>query len=576
MNRLRIAVLAVWLTGAASIAAPPLTLDPEVVAAEAARREVIAKLSRSTVAIFESTGTNGGSGVIISDDGLVVTNFHVTAPCGPQMLVGTSDGRLHQAVLLGLDPTGDIGLIQLQGEGPYPAAAIGDSDLVRVGDEAIVAGNPFLLAEDFTPTITVGVISGVHRYQFPSGTLLEYADCLQTDAAINPGNSGGPLFDGAGRLIGINGRGSFEKRGRVNVGVGYAVSINQVMRFVSHLRTGRLVDHASLGATIVTRRGPQAIVRAIETTSDAYRRGLRPGDEIVAIDGRDTPTANALLNAIGVLPAGWRTLVEYRRDGRLDRRTVRLGPLHSPGEIEEAIQGETPDESPDAADSAKTPELPADIYEAKPGYANYAATRRETRRLLDRCRADSGVPLRESVRYVNNDGDAVTLEVTADGAAWLSESGEFRCDATRDLAAQATPPEAPALLGGLWVWSRLVAGEEGLLDDAEALGRLPWRAGETAHDVLVATHRGLRVEVYLDAESGRPLGFEASRDAAEEAVRVEFTDAPTGFGALPSELRITAGDRPIADLQAAVSGPSPQKPLSDKPSSDKPSSEERQ
>src|SRR6185437_4261740 len=98
--------------------------------------------------------------------------------------------------------------------------------------------------------ITYGIISGVHRYQYPAGTLLEYADCLQTDAAINPGNSGGPLFDSAGRLIGINGRGSFEKRGRVNVGVGYAISINQIKNFLGYLKSGRIVDHATLGATV--------------------------------------------------------------------------------------------------------------------------------------------------------------------------------------------------------------------------------------------------------------------------------------------------------------------------------------
>ena len=88
----------------------------------------------------------------------------------------------------------------------------------------------------------------------PAGTLLEYTDCLQTDASINPGNSGGPLFDAEGRLIGINGRGSFEKRGRVNVGVGYAISINQIKNFLGYLHSGRIVDHATLGARVGRRR----------------------------------------------------------------------------------------------------------------------------------------------------------------------------------------------------------------------------------------------------------------------------------------------------------------------------------
>ena len=142
--------------------------------------------------------------------------------------------------------------------------------------------NPFLLATDFQPTVSWGLVSGVHRYQYPAGTLLEYADCIQTDAAINPGNSGGPLFNDRGELVGINGRGSFEKRGRVNVGVGYAISINQVKLFLSHLHSGRIVDHATLGATVAT--DDQGLVRVsnILESSDAYRQGLRFNDEVIA------------------------------------------------------------------------------------------------------------------------------------------------------------------------------------------------------------------------------------------------------------------------------------------------------
>lgn len=558
MNRRVQRLLAAALIVACAItsagdAQPPLKVDARVAASEARRVDVIRRLSASTVAIFESTATNGGSGVIISDDGLVVTNFHVTAPCGPKLFVGTNDGVVHEAVLLGLDPTGDIALIQMVGAGPFPAAMIGDSDTMGVGDTAIVAGNPFLLAEDFTPSVTVGIVSGVRRYQPPSGSLLEYADCLQTDAAINPGNSGGPLFDGEGRLIGINGRGSFEKRGRVNVGVGYAVSINQVMRFVSHLRAGRLVDHASLGATVVTRSGPMALVSAIERASDAYRRGLRPGDEVVAIDGRDTPTANAFLNAIGVLPAGWRARLEYRRDGQLFRSEARLGPLHAPGRLLEAISDEKPPASEAKEQAAEPVELDASVYEEREGYANYAAVRAETQRLLDLCRQDGqGAQPVERV-FKDNTGNPVTIRLTTDSAEWLSRKGEFRCDPTRDLATQSAPPAAPGLLGGLWVWNRLAAGEEGLLDRVEAFGRLPWNAGDTPQDVLIALHRGLRVEVYLDAESGVPLGFEASRDTAEDAVRVEFVaadDAAGGF-ALPPAMAISVGTRSFADLRAS-------------------------
>ncbi len=169
------------------------------------------------------------------------------------MKCGMADGRLYDAVLVGIDPTGDVALIKLLGRDDFPHAELGDSDQVRVGDWVFAMGNPFLLATDLQPTVTYGIISGVHRYQFPSGTILEYADCLQTDASINPGNSGGPLFDDHGRLIGINGRGSFEKRGRVAVGAGYAISINQIKNFLGDLHSGRVVDHATLGAVVALR-----------------------------------------------------------------------------------------------------------------------------------------------------------------------------------------------------------------------------------------------------------------------------------------------------------------------------------
>ena len=149
----------------------------------------------------------------------------------------------------------------------------GTATRCKSGDWAFAIGNPVLLATDFTPSVSYGIISGVHRYQYPAGTLLEYTDCLQTDASINPGNSGGPLFDSQGRLIGINGRGSFEKRGRVNVGVGYAISINQIKNFLGHLKAGRIVDHATLGARVATRPDGTVAVSDILEDSDAFRRG---------------------------------------------------------------------------------------------------------------------------------------------------------------------------------------------------------------------------------------------------------------------------------------------------------------
>ncbi|MDP6717739.1 MAG: trypsin-like peptidase domain-containing protein, partial [Pirellulaceae bacterium] len=210
---------------------------PEVVLqAQRQRTEAIARAVASAISVFSADGNGGGSGVVISADGYALSNFHVTSPVGEYMQCSMSDGRLYDAVIVGLDPTGDVALIKLFGRDDFPTAVMADSNEVRAGDWCFAVGNPFLLATDFQPTVTYGIVSGVHRYQFPAGTILEYADCIQTDASINPGNSGGPLFNAEGQLIGINGRGSFEKRGRVNVGLGYAISINQIKNFMGHLR----------------------------------------------------------------------------------------------------------------------------------------------------------------------------------------------------------------------------------------------------------------------------------------------------------------------------------------------------
>ncbi len=261
-------------------------LDKRILKMEEERIGVIKSVQPAVVAVL----TGGGSGVLISDDGYALTNFHVTeAAHGPFMKCGLPDGVLYDAVLVGLDKVGDVALIKLlpkKSGDKFPYAKLGDSDKVQAGDWSLAMGNPFLLANDFTPTVTYGLVSGVHRYQYPAGTLLEYTDCIQIDTSINPGNSGGPLFNMKGELIGINGRGSFEKRGRVNSGVGYAISINQIKNFLPQLKAGMDTDHASPGFRIETDEEegsiPKFIVKQI-IPSDAMRRGLDVDDQVVGL-----------------------------------------------------------------------------------------------------------------------------------------------------------------------------------------------------------------------------------------------------------------------------------------------------
>ncbi|MGE5192120.1 MAG: S1C family serine protease, partial [Deltaproteobacteria bacterium] len=328
--RILIAAALVFLPQAAR---PALAVDPAVIEAEQKRVAVVAQVAPTVVAIFSPGGQGGGSGVLVTPDGYALTNFHVTQGAGNFMKCGLSDGVLYDAVIVGIDPTGDVALVKLFGRDDFPFAKMGDSDALSVGDWSFAMGNPFLLATDFRPTVTFGIISGIHRYQYPAGTFLEYADCIQTDSSINPGNSGGPLFNSSGELVGINGRGSFEKRGRVNSGAGYAISINQIRNFMDSLRGGLVVDHATLGAAVATKDDGAVVVTSILEQSEAYRRGLRADDEIVSFAGRPIRSVNQFKNVLGIFPKGWKLPLVYRREDRKQEIFVRLRGLHRQSEL---------------------------------------------------------------------------------------------------------------------------------------------------------------------------------------------------------------------------------------------------
>ena len=323
-------------------------VSSQVLQAQAQRVAVMARAAEATVAIFGLDGGGGGSGVIVSPDGYALTNYHVSSACGDHMRCGLSDGQVYDAVIVGVDATGDVSLIQLLGLDDFPTAPLADSDEVRVGQWCFSAGNPFVLATNLQPSISLGLVSGVGRYQYPAGTLLEYADCIQTDAAVNPGNSGGPLFNMQGEVIGINGRCSFEKRGRVNVGVGYAISANQIKKFLGMLKSGRLIDHATLGATVSTDASGRVLVSNILNGSDAYRRGLRYGDEILGLADREVRTTNHFKNILGTLPKDWRVPLVIRRDGKTQTLLVRLEGVHTEKQLIDLVNSE-------AAEARKTP-----------------------------------------------------------------------------------------------------------------------------------------------------------------------------------------------------------------------------
>jgi S1-C subfamily serine protease len=367
-----------WLNFAllAFLAAPVLVhaAEPTVREGEKQRIDVINKVRPAVVAIFAQGGQGGGSGVLIDKEGYALTNFHVVQGTGPVMQCGLADGILYDAVIVGWDKVGDVALIRLlpKKEGtPFPVAAMGDSDKVHEGDWCLTMGNPFLLATDFSPTVSFGMVSGVHRYQYPEGTLLEYTDCIQVDASVNPGNSGGPLFNSQGEVIGINGRISFDKRRRINSGVGYAISINQIKNFMGHLYAGLDADHASLlRVQSLSDEIPQLVVKEVLEDSDVARRGVQVGDTVVAFAGRSMSTTNEFKNILGIFPKDWRLPLTYRHENKRQETLVRLMGVQQKEPEEDKPMGPGP--MPMRPAPAPIPDGPAKkMYKPQKGFVNY-------------------------------------------------------------------------------------------------------------------------------------------------------------------------------------------------------------
>lgn len=551
--------------------------DAEVRAAERHRVETIRRASAAAVSIFAGAA-GGGSGVLVSPDGYALSNFHVTQPAGLVMKCGLDDGRLYDAVLVGLDPTGDVALVKLLGRADFPFVTLADSDRVEPGDFCFAAGNPFLLATDLRPSISVGIVSGVHRYQFPAGTILEYADCLQVDAAINPGNSGGGLFDAAGRLIGVNGRASFEKRGRVNVGVGYAISANQLRNFMGLLRAGRIADHATLGAVVATSADGRVVVSDILDTSDAWRRGLRHDDEIVSLAGRPVRTVNAFKNVLGTLPAGWQVPLVSRRGGRRHETLVRLAAVHTPAELAAILAGDASEPGkepgkepereggPEGRPARKPPPaagqrdgLPAAILglvDPRPGFANHHFNVVERDRVAKALAAGA---IAKADRWVLAGtlaaGGDFRIELADDAATIDLPTGRSTIDPRADLDVRPEPPGSGGLLAALVVWRRLVRAGPAATGRTTYWGTAPADPAALAAvaipplvDVLESVVAGIEARLFVDG-GGRVVGIDLWTAPDADPCEVRFTGDVDG---LPAVIEVRRGTVPFATLRVAA------------------------
>jgi len=228
-----------------------------------------------------------GSGFIISEDGLVITNQHVTEGA-EEIIVTTRDGVDYEARLLGEDPLSDISVLKIEGD-DLPVAPLGTSADLMIGEWVIAIGNPYnYLLGNSEPTVTAGVVSGVGRNLLPAGDAGGvYVGMIQTDAAINPGNSGGPLVNTEGEVVGVNAS-IFSKSGG-SIGIGFAIPIERALRITEEIRDHGEVRRPWVGLTVA---GAEQLrnwktVGGLEVTSvagggPAGVAGLERGDVLIS------------------------------------------------------------------------------------------------------------------------------------------------------------------------------------------------------------------------------------------------------------------------------------------------------
>ncbi len=573
--------------GAAAAPVAPVEVEKVVLDAQSQRIAAIKKVHPAVVAVCQPGGQGSGSGVIIHPDGYALTNFHVVQATGPLPSCGLADGHLYDAVLVGLDKVGDVALIKLfprdkDKPKPFPFVALGDSDKTRIGDWSLAMGNPFSLAMDFTPTVTYGVISGTNRYQPPEGKgLLEYTDCIQIETSINPGNSGGPLFNMQGELIGINGRGSFEKRGRVNSGVGYAISINQIKNFLGHLYAGIDTDHATLGAAVGTASEDadltQMVIRQVLEGSDAERRGLREGDQLLNFAGRQITSTNQYKNILGIYPRDWRVPLTVRRANDRQEMLVRL--MGNIATEKEAPPGARPAPMP----PRPAPKLPAPkgnpevakMLIAKKGYANWYFNQLERDKLLASVKkhgdfsAVAGVWVAEGKYDVGERKGDLRFEVgggkDADPVVSLKLNIEHKLSPLTDTDArlQVEPIGSGGLMMALYHWHRMLTvgekGFEGLFAHGGEEPCYPFPADGSAPKSLAALrvdcavlrtkHGSTECKWFYSKQDHTLLGVESYITKDEDPCEVFFSDyKPVDGKQLPHRIEVRYKDKRYAAL----------------------------
>ncbi|WP_338405761.1 HhoA/HhoB/HtrA family serine endopeptidase [Candidatus Synechococcus calcipolaris] len=278
-----------------------------------------------------------GSGFIIDASGIIMTNAHVVS-AADTVTVTLKDGRVFQGEVRGVDEVSDLAIVQLKGAtADLPAASLGDSSSVQVGDWAIAVGNPLGLDN----TVTLGIVSTLHRSSAQVGIPDKRLEFIQTDAAINPGNSGGPLLNQAGEVIGINTAIRADA-----MGIGFAIPINKAKTLQDRLIRGEKISHAYLGVQMTTltpamaqenNQNPNSpillpevdgvLVVQVLANTPAAKAGLRWGDVITAVDGTPITSADQLQRLVDGSRVGQLLQIKLRRGEQTRQVGVRTAEL---------------------------------------------------------------------------------------------------------------------------------------------------------------------------------------------------------------------------------------------------------
>ena len=278
------------------------------------------------------TQSSLGSGVVLTQDGYIITNYHVIADA--DALIVTVEGDEYEATVVGYDSSSDIAVIKAENASGLTPIEIGDSDALHIGEWVMTIGSPFGLEQ----SVATGIVSATSRSQVfadsESGEVTIYANMIQTDAAINPGNSGGALVNSNGELIGINTlitsySGNYS-------GVGFAIPVNYALPIAEKLIKGETPTHAQLGVTlssvtpsVAQRNGLSAnygaYVTSVNEGTGASEAGLQPGDIIVSFNGAKVESSSDVMVDIRACNPGDTVTLGINRDGKTLELSVKLG-----------------------------------------------------------------------------------------------------------------------------------------------------------------------------------------------------------------------------------------------------------